>query len=504
MTAAAPKQSSPLNGPALARKIQADPRWFGKALFGLRTWGKQEEIVASVFKHQRTAVRGCVSSTKTFAAALATWAWLLGHPRTGRVFHLAPSFRQVDKNMWGYLRQLDGMAEANGTPLGAKVYMDPKVTFRDNEGRDIPGWEYTGFSTDNPHNVHGIHGPNDLIVLDDAHGIPQKIFDELENMFAGGDTRLLMLFNPVVLTGETYACAHGQKSLWHNVKVSFDDLARAYAAGHSMPGALQPSTVKVWAKKYGKTSGFYRSKVDAEYPGEEKDQVVPLAWIEAGCLRDVPRAGEGQVWHGQDVARFGDDESVRVTIMGRRQLPAEATQGKRTTETGGSLAAHLRSVGGAACVDVIGVGSGVVDTCHELGASVIPVNVSEKSAVLDEAGREKFSDLRAEMYWGLREALDPEAPDCLAIDPLDTQLHAELAAIKWRFDAKARIRVESKEDMKKRLGYSPDRADALALAVMARRRGAMRITIPRAAEQTVAQMLDKDQYPDALGGLDLG
>jgi hypothetical protein len=154
-----------LVGSALAKKIASDPRWFAQSVFGLRTWSKQEEIVVAPFLHKRTAVRGCVSSTKTFAAALATMAWLMAHPRTGRVFHLAPSFRQVDKNLWGYLRQLDAKAAANGTPTGAHLYKEPRLEFG-------PGWEYTGFSTDRPHNVHGIHGPDDLIVLDDAHGIP--------------------------------------------------------------------------------------------------------------------------------------------------------------------------------------------------------------------------------------------------------------------------------------------------------------------------------------------
>jgi phage terminase large subunit len=430
-------------------------------------------VIAAPFRYTRTAVRGCVSSTKTYAAALASWAWLLAHPESGRVFHLAPSFRQVDKNMWGYLRALDAKAKANGTPLGAEVYKEPRIAFTDpRTGDEIHGWEYTGFSTDNPHNVHGIHGPDDLIVLDDAHGIPKAIFDELENMFAGGNTRLLMLFNPVVLTGDTYECTHAQASLWHNIKISFDDLQRAYAAGHSMPGALQPDTVKTWAKKYGTGSSFYLPKVDAEYPREEKDQVVPLAWVEAACLRDVPEPGSAlSQWLGHDVARFGDDESALCTIAGRRVLPIEAWQGARTTENAGKVTARIRKLGIAAdhcAVDVIGVGSGVVDGLHENGLDVIPLNVAEASDVLDEARKPKFANLRSEIWWAGREALDPENADALALDPSDTQLHAELTAVKWKFDAQGRIKVESKEDMKKRLGYSPDRADAFNLAVYAR------------------------------------
>ena len=157
-----------LVGTALATKIASAPKWFAKTIFDVITWFKQDEIIASVFKHRRTAVRGCVSSTKTFAAALVAFAWLMGHPRDGRVFHLAPSFRQVNKNLFGYMKALDLKATQNGKPLGARVYEMPRIVFG-------PDWEYTGFTTKHAHNVHGIHGPNDLIILDDAHGISQDI-----------------------------------------------------------------------------------------------------------------------------------------------------------------------------------------------------------------------------------------------------------------------------------------------------------------------------------------
>lgn len=459
-----------LQGTELARRISEDPRWFAKTIFGVDTWDRQEEVVKAPFLHKRTAVRGCVSSTKTFAAALASMAWLMGHPRTGRVHHLAPSFRQVDKNLWGYLKQLDAKATQNGTPTGAKVYVEPRLVFGD-------GWEYTGFSTDKPHNVHGIHGPDDLIILDDAHGIPQAMFDELENMFAGGNTRLLMLFNPVVLQGETYACAHQQKALWNNVTISFNDLQRAYKAGHRMPGALQQETVDFWAKKYGKTSSFYLPKVDAEYPRQEKDQIVPLSWIEAAILREVPKHAPGQEWLGHDVARFGDDESALCLIQGRQQVSIEAWLGARTTENAGRVTAEIRKRGIPAdhcAVDVIGIGSGVVDGCHENALDVLAVNVAEASSILDEVGKPKFANLRSQIWWGAREALDPENPDALALDPADTHLHGELSAVKWKFDAQGRIKAEPKDEMKKRLGWSPDRADSFCLAVYARAGGSKR------------------------------
>ncbi len=83
--------------------------------------------------------------------------------------------------------------------------------------------------------------------------------------------------------------------------------------------------------------------------------------------------------------------------------------------------------------------------------------MSEKSS-----DSERYHNLRAELWWGLRERLNPEK-ELIALPP-DDELLSELASVKYKVDARGAIQIESKEDMKKRLGHSPDRADAVVLA----------------------------------------
>lgn len=457
-TMEAPPEKKGLSGEPLCQKIQAEPKWFAKTVFDVTLWPKQEEIVASIFQYKRVAVRGCVASTKTFAAAVAAIAWLMSHPDNGRVFHLAPSFRQVSTNLFGYLKQLDVKATMNQVPLGATMFSEPRMEFG-------PGWSYQGFSTREPEMVHGIHGPNDLIILDDAHGIPKELTDELENVFAGGNTRCLMLFNPVILSGETYDCAHKHKDLWHNIVVSFSDLEKAYADGYQMSGSLQAETVQTWATKYGTKSNFYLSKVLGQYPTQAADSLIPLDWIELAMQREVPSGGKKVV--GCDVAYTGSDSSVIAPMEGLRVKELEEYNGLDPMELAVKLDVHLKNNDVTGYVDAIGLGAGVYAREKQLGRNVNAFVASE-SAVGQYEGKiasEHFQNLRAQAAWMLREALNPKNPNAIAL-PRDNELAAQLGAITYKINAtNGKLILQSKDEMRKSFGWSPDKFDAVKMAV---------------------------------------
>jgi len=117
-------------------------------------------------------------------------------------------------------------------------------------------------------------------------------------------------------------------------------------------------------------------------------------------------------------------------------------------------------------VDVIGLGAGVADrgreVCKEKGirCDVRDVNVSEKA--MDE---EKFVNRRSEMWWAARESLDPKNQIAMSLVGCSEDLVADLSAMKYTIRSDGRIEVESKDAAKKRLGRSPDRGDAYAMAV---------------------------------------
>lgn len=169
---------------------------------------------------------------------------------------------------------------------------------------------------------------------------------------------------------------------------------------------------------------------------------------------------------GVDVARGGKDKTVLARRRGEWIAPLEKHDGS-DTDTGGKVAAlamQALSGGGYANVDVIGVGASAYDFMNDAKLPCEAINFAAASSATDRTGKFGFQNLRAEAYWNLRQALDPEGPTPLALPP-DPELAAELAAIRWAIGLRG-IKIEDKDEVKKRLGRSPDCADAVALAVI--------------------------------------
>jgi hypothetical protein len=114
-------------------------------------------------------------------------------------------------------------------------------------------------------------------------------------------------------------------------------------------------------------------------------------------------------------------------------------------------------------VDVIGIGSSVYDHLKVLGGvRATPVNVAVASRAKDKTGRYGFANLRSEILWKFREALDPNSGEDIALPP-DTELRNDLRAAKFSIVG-GKIKVENKDDIRERIGRSPDKGDAVLLA----------------------------------------
>jgi len=167
---------------------------------------------------------------------------------------------------------------------------------------------------------------------------------------------------------------------------------------------------------------------------------------------------------GVDVARGGDDQTVIAKRYSNWFAPLCTCPGASTSD-GQSVARLVTEEmqdGVVPAIDVIGVGSAAYDILVLEGVNVEPVNFAEGSDEYDKSGQLGFMNKRAECYWRMRELLDPANEDKLALPP-DRELRADLCAARWKMSTRG-IQIESKDDIRKRLGRSPDRADAIVLA----------------------------------------
>jgi hypothetical protein len=185
-----------------------------------------------------------------------------------------------------------------------------------------------------------------------------------------------------------------------------------------------------------------------EFPDLSDDTLILPKWIEAAQKRTLERTRRPII--AADIARFGEDETVIMRREGGWIRVYRAHHKADTMNTASHIAKAMRDIDDEAdknewvraIVDVPGVGGGVVDRLAELDLPVVPYNGGE--APID---KERFVNARAEDYWTLRERFEQGEID---IDPDDDKLAAQLGSIKWGIDSPGRIKIESKDDMRKR------------------------------------------------------
>lgn len=194
-------------------------------------------------------------------------------------------------------------------------------------------------------------------------------------------------------------------------------------------------------------------------------QVIPTAWVDAAMARwKEPDVKPPMDSIGVDVARGGRDKTIIARRHGMwfdKLIPYEGAATPDGPKTAGYVIAAMRD-NAPLHIDVIGVGASPYDFLNDAGLPAIGVNVSEAARGLDKSGRLEFFNLRSELWWRMREALDPNANNGIALPP-DKELAADLTAPTWELRGR-KIKVESREEIIDRIGRSPDRGTAVILA----------------------------------------
>lgn len=298
-----------------------------------------------------------------------------------------------------------------------------------------------------PEALQGLHSKHVLILVDEASGVAESIFEAGRGALSSEDSYVVFASNPTRLEGLFYETHHKLRSLWATLQVN----------GENCPIQSQQFRDEL-AHQYGKDSNVYRVRVQGDFPLEEADTVIPMHLCEAATVRDVKPFG-GRVW-GVDVARFGSDRTVLVKRCQNATLEAhQSWGGMDTMQSAGKVYAEWNKTlpedrPSTIFVDVIGVGAGVLDRLLELDLPAVGVNVAESAAIEDT-----YSRLRDELWFRARKWLEKKS--CKLVT--DDTLMAELSMPKYSFTSTGKIKVESKDDLKKRYPRSPDVADAFCL-----------------------------------------
>jgi hypothetical protein len=453
-----------------AERHQRDPAAWAREKLDEHFWSKQVEIAESVRDRRLTAVQSCHGVGKSFSVSrLACW-WLDTHPPgEARVVTTAPTGDQVKAILWSEINGAFAKAAARGNPFPGRI----------NEVEWKLGKQLIAFgrkpSDYNPHAFQGIHAKYVLVILDEACGVNKQFWTAASAIATGEHCRIVAVGNPDD-PGSQFARVCGNSDRWHTIRISAFDTPNF--TGEQVPEALRSMLVghdyvDDMAAEFGEQSPVYISKVLGLFPSDAEDGVVRLSALRA-CAQPREAAPPPEqllpVELGVDLGAGGDETCIRERrgIMVGREW---RTRDRDPITVANLIVEAIRTTHATAVkVDSIGIGWGIVGTLRERRqqnqhtADVIGVNVGTASSQ-----PARFPRLRSQIWWEIgRQLSEDRGWDFSGLDADDRErLISQLTAPKYAHDSSRRIVVEKKEETKKRLGRSPDNADALLLAFYA-------------------------------------
>jgi hypothetical protein len=476
---------------------------FAKEVLQVKLDKEQAAILRSVQHNNRTTVASGTARGKDFVSAVAALCFLYLTPKwdengelieNTKVALTAPTDRQIENIM---------------VPEFSRLYQRAKFLPGRLVGYDIrtenKEWFLTGFKADdrNTEAWSGFHAANTMFVVTEASGIPELVYNAIEGNLQG-NSRILLVFNPNSPTG--YAARSQRDPAWNKFRLDSLNAPNVINRNTEIPGQVDyewvADKVKNWCTVIDKEdfleeegdfefeidgiTNFYRPndlfrvKVRGMNPKVSEDTLIPEEWIRLANERWrilQPNLQKGKRL-GVDVAGMGRDSSVfchrydnYVTKFKSIQSAGKANH----MEIAGTVANELKHKGQVvelippkAFIDTIGEGAGVYSRLEELGIkTAYSCKYSEAARdwvdrdLKDITGQYEFANMRAYLFWSVRDWLNPVNKMNAAL-PVDEEFLQEATEIKWKFQSNGKIIIEPKEDIKTRLKRSTDKFDALA------------------------------------------
>lgn len=494
-----------------------DPKAWGQERLGEWFWSAQQEILRSLAKHRYTAVQSCHDAGKSFIAARAAVKWLDRHdPGEAFVVSTAPTSAQVSAILWREIQRAHRKGAFRGS-ITTAGYPQWKI------GGEIVGYgrkpaDYSQAA------FQGIHARYVLVIVDEACGVDANLFNAVDALVTNEHARVLAIGNPDDPTSY-FATVCKPDSGWNTIRidglttpnftreaVEWLDCEHCRQQGRSTP-LLQtlyeqegipyteefvPESLRdlllspLWVEErlhrwvgnpneaqtlseLASKSALFVSKVRGMFPDSSTEGIIPLGWVEAAMVRwenwrDAGRpvlpVNERHVL-GVDVADQGEDRTCIAFREGHIVHEIRKYHHADTMETVGHVKAAMSArPGSLAIVDSIGIGAGVLSRLREQKIRALGFVASGSAkGIKDRTNEFGFQNVRAAAWWRMRELLDPSQPGGSNIMlPRSEILQADLTVPQWKVMSGGLIKVESKDDIRKRLGRSTDEGDSVVMS----------------------------------------
>ena len=423
-----------------------DPVRFVREMLGAEPYEYQREFLEALARNERkmSVKSGHGTGKSTTASWAMLWFLLLRYPV--KVVVTAPTSSQLFDAMFAELKRW-----INELPKELQELLNVKSDRV--ELLRAPAEAFISCRTaraETPEALAGVHSDNVLLIVDEASGVPEQVFEAAAGSMSGHNATTLMLSNPTRSSGTFFESHNRMANSWWTRTWSCEDSP-----------LVSDEFVDEMRLRYGEESNAFRVRVLGQFPLSDDNTIIPFHLVEAAQHRDVVVADDTDVVWGLDVARFGSDATALCKRQGPVVTELRSWRGLDLMQTTGRVVAEYEALPPSKrpteiLVDSIGVGSGVVDRLRELDLPVRGINVAESPSMGDT-----YMNLRSELWFKCKAWLEDRS--CKL--PKDDQLQAELTAIRYSFTSSGKMKAESKDEMRRRGVGSPDLADALCLTM---------------------------------------
>jgi len=486
------------------------PEDFVTEVLGAKCWQMQTDIVRSVFKNKITSVKTCNSVGKSFIAARIVVTWLMLY-EDSVVVTTAPTWAQVTDVLW---REIASTVKLSRYKLTDNEVLQAGLTLGEK-------WYAVGRSTAKPENFFGYHADHLLVVVDEAGGVDEPIFKGVAAITPNINAHILLIGNPTKPSGtffnyfdkpelgaKRYTISAFDSPNFTALEIkTVDDLVAMFTPPEDIDqvdwiaavnqeiqnrldptfaALIDPATVYGRYHEWGADSPAWQALVMGEFPTEGDQQLIStdlvlMAMNMSGIDEDSGKTyaelsgwdiSDGAPEYGLDMARYGSDSTVLTPRHGG-WVEDQIAWNKTDLMTSADKVINIIDILNPNLrlnIDDTGNGGGTTDRLRQISKEQIglgkPVhqyqlaayNFSSKEMMKQP---EKYHDITSELYWNLAGWFRRKQ---IAI-PKDMQLRDELIARRWGVMPNGKIKVESKDEYKKRTGgRSPDRSDSLVLA----------------------------------------
>jgi hypothetical protein len=423
---------------------RADPVLFVKEVLGVEPDEWQQDFLNAVASGERKiSIR---SGHGVGKSTTASWAmlWFLLTRYPVKVVVTAPTSAQLYDALFAELKRW-----VKELPQPIQELLDVKQERIELKASATEAFISARTSrAEQPEALQGVHSDNVMLVADEASGVPEAVFEAAAGSMSGHNALTILLGNPVRSSGFFFETHNRLKDEWWTRRVSCLDSAR-----------VSKEYVQDMKSRYGEESNAYRIRVLGEFPRSDDDTIIPMELLESAKHRDTRAYEDAPIVWGLDVARFGSDSSVLCKRQSNVVQTLERWRNLDLMQLTGAVVAQYEACDhknrpAEILVDSIGLGAGVVDRLRELKLPCRGINVSESPAM---GGT--YLNLRAELWHKAKAWL--EKRDCKI--PNNEDLIGELATVRYTFTSNGKIKIESKDDIRRRGLKSPDMADAFVL-----------------------------------------